>query len=559
MWWRQLRSAGLALLVGACAPRENTAAGAPQAPRASAQTAVPPDPSREARAKLVVAVILDQLPSWALDRYLSHLSPRGAIRQAIGRGAYFARSHYDSATTYTAVGHAGVHTGAAASSHGVQANEVWDAARRQAVSVVDDGKHAVIGKETEFASPRVLRVPTVADTLERETAGRALTVSLSYKDRASVLSAGQTPDLVLWYDTKQGAFTTSSYYAKELPAWLRQWQAAYPVSAAMKEWQPSNPQDLQKLLGPDDAPGEGDWQQLGTSFPHDARRSPEPLSAFRATPDSTDYLLDLARQSVRALELGKDAVPDLLLLSISATDYVGHIFGAESWEYVDNLRRTDAALGRFLQELEAQTSIAVLITTDHGVAPLLERASAVAGATRIWPADLVDRMNDALSKRFRFAEPVVSAFVQPFVYFSPAVRAAPERQAIVTAALAALHAIPGVHSAYDVLAVRPAKNASEALTRQVRSSIAKEAPGDLFVVTAEHSVVDAAMPRGAGTNHGSPWAYDQYVPVVFWGPAVTPLMDATPVDQLRVAATLSALLGVPAPAAALSEKLPGSP
>jgi hypothetical protein len=492
----------------------------------------------------VVAVVIDQLPSWALERYAPLFDPAGALRQAMEHGAYYAEGQYDYAATYTAPGHATIYTGAQPSAHGVTANEVWDPARAKTVSVVDDGRHLVLGSSDQFAGPSELRRPTVADELERVTGGRAVTVSLSLKDRAAVLPGGQHPDLVLFYDAKRGAFTTSTAYAPAPPEWLTSFQELHPLAARLTEWRPGDAAALERLLGPDAGPGEGDWQRLKAVFPHDPRLSPEPLTAVRVTPTATDYLFDLAEEAVVRLELGRDEVPDLLMLSVSSVDYAGHVFGPESWEYADSLVRTDRALTRFLAGLAGRGPVRVLLTSDHGVAPLPERATSLGHlAFRVPTKKVAQVANAALAGRFGLAGPAIASFTEPFVYLTPEAKRSPAYPEIVSAVGGEIGKTPGVAATYGVRELIAAPPASELLAL-VRASVTDDTVADLFVVPSEYSVIDPSQPGGSGTSHGSPWTYDRHVPVLFWGAGITPRSVPEPVSILRVAPTLWALLGL---------------
>ncbi|MBL0220259.1 MAG: alkaline phosphatase family protein, partial [Myxococcales bacterium] len=184
------------------------------------------------------------------------------------------------------------------------------------------------------------------------SAGRALTLSLAMKDRSAVLPGGQHPDACFWLDPRAGGFTTSTYYATELPPWIATWQRAHPLAGTMHVWEPQSPSSLASL-GPDDAPGEGAYG-WGATFPHDpsAPASIGEPDAYLSTPASTEHLLAFAREAVRELHVGDDEEPDLLAISIATPDYIGHAFGPESWEYVDGLVRVDRAVGVFLDELE---------------------------------------------------------------------------------------------------------------------------------------------------------------------------------------------------------------
>ena len=324
------------------------------------------------QARLVVAIVYDQFPDWAYSKYSDLLSPDGALRRTRTSGANHV-VEYNYAATHTAPGHTAIFTGVPPAQNGVGSNQVWTA-ERGVRSIVDDGQHAVHGHPDLFASPDIIKGHSVADALRNSYDGKAKIVGLSLKDRGAVLTTGRDPDLALWYEKKIGRITSSSYYSEELPEWVTAWIAQNPLPDYFGDWVPEDPEHLQELLGPDDAPGEADYLGFGTTFPHNPAGTGDPFRTFRLTPDSTDYLLNLARVAVTEVGLGDDDVPDLLVLSISSIDYSGHVFGPDSWEYVDNLIRSDAAVGRFLTELEKMTSLAVLITSDHGGAHLPERS-----------------------------------------------------------------------------------------------------------------------------------------------------------------------------------------
>jgi arylsulfatase A-like enzyme len=311
------------------------------------------------------------------------------------------------------------------------------------------------------------------------------------------------------------------------------------------------------MLGADAADGEGNWGGFDNAFPHDPARSEEPLNAVRATPVATEYLLDLAAESVRALGLGTDDVPDLLLVSLSSQDYVGHVFGPESWEYADMLARTDRALTRFLAGLGERGPLRVLLTSDHGVAPLPERSRGRSRlAVRVPTKKLAQAANLALNRRFGLTGPAVASYTEPFVYLSPEAKASSAYSQVLAAVEGELGKAPGVAAIYairDVLAAEPRTE----LDRLVRASVTDDAVADLFVVPTELCVIDPTVPGGTGTSHGSPWLYDREVPVLFWGAGVTPRRVSTRVSMLQVAPTLARLLGIAPPSTALAEPLPG--
>jgi hypothetical protein len=508
------------------------------------------------QARLVVAIVYDQFPAWAHEKYGEWLSPEGALRRTEARGATHVVEHAY-AGTHTAPGHAAIFTGMPPSGNGIGGNEMWTA-ERGLRSVIDDGEHAVFGLPGIFASPAALRVDSVADALRRTHGDRAKIAGVSGKDRSTVLAAGRDPDLALWYEKRIGRITSSTYYSAALPEWVATWIAGHPIEDYFEDWMPRDPERLQQLLGPDEARGEADYHGYGTTFPHNPGATDDPNRTFRADPMSTDYLLDLARIAVSRLELGQDDVPDLLVLSVSSLDYTGHVFGPDSWEYVDHLLRVDDAVGEFLAELEQKTSVAVLITSDHGGGHLPEVSQhSIPDAGRIYPDTLSGKMNAAISKELGDGE-WVGAYAPPFFFLTAAALEPDNRDRAMKTLTEAMRSLPEVYAAYDVRAAAGWQADPDPVKRAVALSIPDKFLGAAYVVLNQGSVDDEGFERGKGTGHGSPWPYDRQVPVVFAGPGVANTISVSPLAQNRVAVTLCSLLGVAPPAhLATIEPLPG--
>jgi predicted AlkP superfamily pyrophosphatase or phosphodiesterase len=509
---------------------------------------------RSAPARLVVALVYDQLGSDTLLRQLSFLDPAGALRQAIDAGVFLERSSYPYASTLTAPGHAAIHTGTPPSINGIDNNSVWDERQEKPVAVVFDPAQRVFGQEGASAGvgPARLRAPTVAAQLKAETKGAGRVVSLSLKDRAAVLSVGSAADLVLWFDSTLGAFTSSSVWGPQLPSWLGRYQAEHPVSALLTPWLPLDEARYAQRLGPDAAPGEGDLNGFGTTFPHVFEHMSKPLSAFACAPQSSEYLIELAQAAVREQGLGQDEVPDLLALSISGTDCAGHVFGPGSWEYVDHLVRADRAAGRWLERLGRELPLAVLITSDHGVAALPESSLPAGG--RIFPSQLLEHLRTALEAQFG-AGPWLAGVLSPYVYLTARARAHPEAERLREAVIAALRQEPGVRDVWRISEVRAGQGDRDPLRRALALGVAPDNTADFLFLAAPHHPLDLGEPAGKGTNHGSPYAYDREVPVLGWGRGVPHRRSSEPVNQLRVAATLAHLLGIHKPAQAQGSAL----
>ena len=518
-------------------------------PSAKKASSAPAPPSQANVApKLVVLIVLDQLGSWVLDHQLSLLPSGSAIRRAYEDGAsHIAEFPY--ASTQTAPGHASLSTGVTPSVHGIVANSVY-VPGQGGRKTVDDAKHAVLGNPDRFVSPTQLRTETIGDVLHRESEGKARIVGISIKGRSAVLPVGQQANAAVFYDSVTRAMTTSTFYApkRRLPDWLRDFRKANPVEPLLQTWEPTDPLALETQLGPDVSPGE-----MYPAFPHDPREATDPWYAFAGTPESSEYLMAAAYAVVKAERMGMDEVPDFLALSVSGTDIVGHIWGTRSWEYADNLLRIDRALTHFVKLLQARGPVAFVLTADHGVAELPERARAEGReGGRLSGSSLMSSAERAVDTALGEGD-WIAGYVPPLFTYTDAGKA--RHKELTKALRKAMPSVEGVKAVYDARNAAQLRASNNEVERLVGASLPDDPPGDLYLV-AEPGWFDALSEHG-GTNHGSPWDYDRRVPVLMWGTAVERRTSQDIYDVLRVATTLAALLNVPAPAGAPKRPLPG--
>ena len=526
------------------------ATAAPQATTTVEKTSAPPKPASQASVapRLVVLIVIDQLGSWVLDEQLMLLPSDSVIRRAYEDGAtHMAELPY--ASTQTAPGHASLTTGVPPSAHGIVANAVYDSVLGSRRSV-DDRKHSVLGNPKRYVSPTGLRAECVADILHRESDAKSKILGISMKGRSAVLSVGQSPDAAVFYDAVARGMTTSTYYApkKKLPEWLHDFNKANPVEPLLGIWEPADSNRLESQLGPDASPGE-----MYPSFPHDPRDAPDPWYAFAATPDSSEYLMAAAYAAVKAYQMGIDDVPDFLALGISGTDLVGHIWGPQSWEYADNLQRIDRALTRFVTLLEARGPVAFILTGDHGIAELPERAKAEGRAGGRLQGNELEQAAEQAADSALGPGDWVARYVAPL--FTYAADGKARRDELTKLLRKTMPRIEGVQAVYDTRNPAELRASDEELERLIGATLPDDPPGDLYLVT-EPGWFDALSELG-GTNHGTPWDYDRRVPVLMWGTAIERRTSEETQDALQVATSLAALLNVPAPPGAPSEPIPG--
>jgi hypothetical protein len=502
--------------------------------------------------RLVVALLFDQYRGDYLDKYASAFGDDG-FRRLLREGADFTDCTIPYAHTLTGPGHATWLSGAPPSVHGVVGNEWFDQVLGKTVTAAGDaGVNAVgVPPPGDPCSPRQMRAQTVADVLRTETHGEARVVAMSDKPRGAVLPAGRRPTGVYWLDTESSLMQSSTYYASHLPGWAvraNEAQRQAMEAARRSAWVPLLPLAAYRGTIPADS--------LDT-FPHpirtdrdDARPNAVPVDT---SPFALEHLFDFAEAAVKGENLGADNVPDLLIVSVSVTDYVGHRYGPDSPEALDMAARADRAVAEFLDFLNANVGrgrFVVTVTADHGVAPVADVARRYAAA----PFDSVGSLRDAVERRWidrvvggPGAHGVVRSTANGDITFNADTLAAlhlTRAQAARTLADSAF-ASPWFAAGYTADELREAP-----LGNDPRGKLAcgffPGRSGDVSLVPRADVVLGYSKETRA--SHGTPWRYDSHVPFVLFGTGVRAGTFRGPVTTLDIAPTVAALLGVEPPA-----------
>jgi hypothetical protein len=516
-----------------------------------------------------VLVIVDQLAAWMMAERRAALPASGGFARLAREGLYFEELRYQHATTSTAPGHAALLTGLPPRGSGVYANERVDPTGKP-ISIFADPQSRLVGDavpDAASASASLLRAPTLADALRAQRPDAHI-VAVSLKDRGAILGGGQQSDASLWFDAERRAFVTASAFAAHLPPWASEFNSKLP-DFLTRTWLPTDEPWLRAhALTADDQVGEGDVG-LGIHFPYDLSKASQPARVFRSTPLADEAVLELA---LRAIEDSDPQRTELIVLSFSALDYVGHTFGPDSWESWDLLLRLDRSLARLMSALDRTRggAFALLLSADHGTVSMPEL-----GASARPYCGKPDRYQRPCSAGGRLAREVahevlrkaanqalgdgewILGVVEPFGYFTEAARGLDEerRRKLETACITALAALPEVARTIVTRSV-PAScppPADESLDALVCRSLAPGA-GELYIVTKPGSFFDATTVPGHGINHGSPYVYDRTVPVFVRsaeqaraGQIVSSAVS--PADFVRTAA---ALLEIDAPPGGIS-------
>jgi hypothetical protein len=475
------------------------AAGAPAVVGGEPKTTSTKPPT--ARPPIVVALVVDQLAQWVYDARVSD-GTLAADSRGFGRLPHHVRARYTYAATDTAPGHATLFTGALPAVHGIFANEWPNSSAEHAglSSILFDGSARPIttegiGTGTSSSAARFL-VPTVADRLHAVRPAAPI-VALSLKDRATIAAAGRTPTLALWWDPQRARWVSSSALTERLPAWVGEVASPAKIDALlMQSWV-----ELVPGSDVDAAAGEGDLGGYGTVFPHRCAAAKVPGGAFRASPFADEMLVDLAIGAVDHAPYATEG--GLLAISFSTNDYLGHLFGPESREARDGLRRLDRQLARLFDALDARFGAGgyeVVLSADHGVEPLPERRGTKMQNARIDPRVLGDQL----------AATVADPWILPR---KPLVTAA-ERTRFEASFEAARAAFPIAH----IYAPEELAHCTESSTvpRSVCDSAAKApiAAGAYYLLPMPGAFVDTLYVPGFGTSHGTDTANNQEVPLL---------------------------------------------
>ena len=510
----------------------------------------------DAKPRLVVVVVIDQFRGDLLERYRSELKGRG-FRLFLNEGAWFPDCYYNYANTKTAPGHATIGTGAYTDGHGIESNEWWDAGRsyEHRVSSVEDERYSLVDvpagtANMTGASPRNLRASTLGDELRLATQGRSRVFGVSLKDRAAILPPGQAANAAFWLDDASGHFTTSTYYMEHLPGWA----AAFNGSARLAE--------AAKEAGVD---GKGNFS-----------------SQVELSPEANHYELDFTQALISGEKLGQDAATDLLTVSLSAHDLVGHKYGPDSEQEHQMVLGLDRDLDRFFGWLDSTIGLKnvwIALSADHGVAPVPAVAAQLGmnSATVDLPK-LIENLNAAMNKRFSDPGNVIE-YVLPtgdLPYFvldrrifeamkidektaEEALSAAmPDAVAMLSPpaekgpATHRLPPAPTVVRSFTRLQLQSDGVPQTEFGKMLAHSYGYHGNWYVMLVLGGYQMQDQ---HGTGTTHFSPWSYDRHVPLAFYGTPFQPGTYRGRVEPVDLAATFASLLGINQPSASVGRVL----
>ena len=514
------------------------------------------------RPALVVGIVVDQMRQDYIMRYWD-LFGEGGFKRLVKNGYSFANAHYDYFPTYTGAGHANISTGASPSVNGIVANDWYEKYTDTKVYCASDPTVKSVGGEGVAGqmSPRRMLSSTVGDQLKLGSNDQSKVFGVSLKDRGAILSAGHMANAAYWYDGATGNFITSTYYMDELPKWVNSFNKRKLWDKYLDQiWKPII--DMSKLLkvsSPDDNPYENVAKGMSKpTFPYDLKKlrkeyGPELITSV---PWGNDIVLDFAQSLISEEKLGKQSATDLIFISLSTPDYMGHAYGPRAVEIADMYVRLDRALADFISKLESQVgndNFLMFLTADHAAADnpkLLNDKKMPAGlfSQNMVNIDLRGYLENA------FGVDLIDVFKNMQIYLKDDVLAEKGLQkSVVTDSI-----IQFLQNKEGVLRVFPASmlaqyNITDDLMMKYQRGYFPQRCGDIYIVPQSGWL--EMFWQTKGTTHGSPYSYDTHVPMLFYGKNVTSGNNFDYVSVSQIAPTLSALLGITPPSGSFAEPL----
>lgn len=514
------------------------------------------------RPKLVVGIVVDQMRWDYLYRYQKRYTD-GGFKRLLGEGFSCENTMIPYVPSVTAIGHTCIYTGSVPSIHGIAGNNFVKDGKK--VYCTDDDSVKPVGTTSVAAlmSPRNLWVSTIGDEMKIASNGRAKVVGVALKDRASILPAGHNPNGAFWFDDQTGCFITSSYYMDRLPKWVEAFNdKRLPKQYLSQKWNTLYPKNTYTESTTDENEYEnGIREGVKATLPLNL---PELYKKYgygiiRNTPFGNSLTLDMAKAAIDGEQLGADDETDLLTVSCSSTDYIGHQVGTHAIETEDTYLRLDKAIADFLAYLDSKVgkgNYLVFLSADHGAmnnAAFLQDRRIPAGS---WDASATaKKLNHVLAKEYPEAGDIVKTVMNYQVFFNRDVIKSKQldfdniKQTVVNV----LKEDPSVLYACDM-----AKASTESIPEEVKSRIIngynRERSGDVVIILKPNFYAHGMK----GTDHGAWNSYDTHIPLVFMGWGIKHGATTKQTFMTDIAPTIAAMLHVQAPNGCVGKSIFGN-
>lgn len=499
--------------------------------------------------KLVIGIMVDQMRYDYLYRYWDKYSDDG-FKRLLNEGFSFDNTHFSYAPTFTGPGHASVYTGTTPSIHGIIENRWFSRDKGRTTYVTDDPDVQTVGSNTDEGkmSPQYLKTTTIGDELRLHTNMESKVIGVSLKDRGSILPAGHTGD-AYWFDYEEGRIITSTYYHDELPDWVQQFNDRDLVTEYLSHpWESLLPLEEYTESAERNQQGAAFPGQESAGLPHNLPEITEEAGrgVVSETPYGDELVMEMARAAIEGEALGEGNVPDLLAISFSSPDHIGHRFGPASREVQDTYLRLDLLLAEFLNDLDEKygiENVLVFLTSDHGAAhtpTYMKEKNIPAGYFS--QSDAAQQLRDHLEGLYGI-DPVL-AFRRFQVYLDREFieqegLSLEEIQQETARFLPAVEGIKGAMTSREITT----GDFDESFRNIVQRGYYPVRSGDVLYWLDPQWMGT----RTSGTTHGAPYSYDTRAPMIWYGWDIPAGRTTEPVFITDISATLAIFLNTPYP------------
>ena len=512
-------------------------------------------PAEVARPKLVVGLVVDQMRWDYLYRFYNRYT-NGGLKRLVNEGFSVENTFIPYTPTYTACGHTCIYTGSVPAVHGIIGNDWYDPETKRTVYCTEDSAVTTVGSTPSSEgnmSPKNMLTTTITDELRLATNFKGKVIGISLKDRGSILPAGHAANAAYWYQGSTGNWITSSYYMKEVPTWIadynklklankfyaKNWETLYPINTYV-----NSTADAKAYEG------------KNNTFPHQLTQNIDKnFDAIRSTPYGNTITLDLAKLAILSEDLGQDNITDFLAVSCSSTDYVGHAYGPNSIEAEDTYLRLDKDIEEFFNYLDKKVGkgqYTVFLTADHGAAhvPGFMKENKMPSGV-VSDRDIANKLNTYLNDKFKVNNVVLSSMNNQIIFdHDKTDKGNVSFDVIKSASVEFLKTLDGFQNAVDISKISQS-TLQEIQKKMITNGYNARRSGDIYYVLEPNWFNGGST----GTTHGSWNPYDSHIPLVFMGWGIKPGATNKTHYMTDIAPTLAALLHIQMPNGTVGEPI----
>ncbi len=504
------------------------------------------------RPKLVVGIVVDQMRWDYLYRYYDRYAENGGFKRLLNQGFACDNTVIPYTPTVTACGHASIYTGSVPAIHGITGNGWWDRQLHQSIYCTQDASVKTIGSKTKLGqmSPKNLLSTTIGDELKLANNFKSKVIGIALKDRGAILPAGHSADAAYWYDNKTGDWISSGYYLKELPKWMKTFNKKKLADHYYKQgWNTMYPLDTYVQSTDEPKPYKSNSLGAGSHFPYDLKKYiGVSYNHISVTPHGNSFTLEMSKAALVAEQLGQDSITDLLAISFSSPDYIGHSFGPNSIEAEDGFLRLDKELGEFLDFLDEKTGkgqYLLFLTADHGAAQVprfLKEHNVPAG--HVNTQKMFDTLSLSLKAKFGTADLIINITNgQVVLDHQLMINLKLNKEEVIAWSIDLVLKLPGIATAFALDALEKITLIEPVKTRFVNGYFPAR-NGDIQLIYFPQWLEDF---ESGGTTHGVWNPYDSHIPLIWYGWHIGPGKSYREIQMTDIAPTLAHLLQVQMP------------